>query len=416
MADVLTRRVFLRRMATGLAAQGLLGVLSPMLPAQTLAGLPPPDTFVPDSGTNATLTPETASRVFDLAMQGQNLLAEGRYEDALRVLRQAAGLSSEDDFVQGLLGRALLATGEQKAAIVHFRTAASLNPEDTYSRMMADMLSQRPAAGGAVANAPAKPLTPLEAAARQEEERMARWLAEQQGAGTGTGYRIRRVVLDPGHGGFDSGAVGSYGLKEKDVNLALALGCAAMLERQAPDLRVFLTRTEDYYVPLSARTAVANQYSADIFISFHCNASENRDARGVETYFCSERASSNEAQRVARFENAVLRYEDTAASAEVTGIEELLFRYERRRYWQAADAAAGFMQQVLAARLQLPDRGVHSADFYVLRKARMPSVLLETGFVSNMQEERLLADSGYRQRIAASVAAGIIRLAGAGRS
>ena len=441
-AGMMTRRHFLQRMGAGLAAQGLLNAFAAFAPATAHALLPPPDEVLLNAGTNATAAPETLSKVFELAVRGQNLLAEGRYAEALTVLRNAASLEAQSDFVQGLLGRTLLALGDRKGATAHFRHAANLNPEDTYSRMMADMLSQHPEhrldrrstsddagqpgmpdagvdtsgmARDTDRNTDGRKLTPLENAARQEEADMARLLADTPD--TQAGYRVRRVVLDAGHGGFDSGAVGAEGLMEKDVNLELALACASVLRQRAPALRVFLTRTGDYYVPLSARTAVANQHSADLFISFHCNASENRAAQGVETYFCSEQASSKEAQRVARFENAVLRYEKAAATqqdADAVNIENLLFRYERRRYWQAADAAAGIMQKLLAKRLPFPDRGVHSADFYVLRKARMPSILLETGFISNDSEERLLSDAAYRQRMAASVASGIMNLAGTG--
>jgi len=359
-------------------------------------------------------------------------------DEALAVLRQAAGVEPENDFVHGLLGRAFLAVGKNRQAVFHFRRAAMLNTDDTYSRMMVDLLTQRPvpaeddllpgegalhavtpnatqpsstdspyASPGTTPHVP----TDLERLARQEEEAMAERLGAHPSGRSG--YRIRRVVLDAGHGGFDSGAVGAGGLREKDVNLAVAVRCAELLSR-TPGLRVFLTRTADYYVPLSARTAVANQYSADLFVSFHCNASTNREAQGMETYSCSEGASSKEALRVAQFENSVLKYDPAVSGGGGVDIEDLLFRYERRRHWQAAAMTAATLQRTLAGVLPFPDRGIHAADFYVLRKARMPAILLETGFLSNGAEERLLGTPEQQARIAVTVADAIGRLAGGG--
>lgn len=370
------------------------------------------------SGSSDSATTAGAA-VLDLALKGQNLLAGGDIASAVGVLRQAIALDSENDFVLGLLGRALHALDNNREAIRYFRKAAALNADDTYSRMMADILAQRPLSGvqmnlseypGGDLSTPAT--TDLERAALREEENKAEWLETQKHAGSG--YRIKRLVLDAGHGGFDSGAVGVRGLKEKDVNLALTNRCGEILGLQAPELRLFFTRTDDYYVPLSARTAVANQYSADLFVSFHCNASENQSAQGLETYFCSESASSKEAQRVAQFENSVLKYDDGQNGKGGVDIEDLLFRFERRRYWQEGDRTARLMQQMMSSRLPFVDRGVHSADFYVLRKARMPSILIETGFISNTQEESLLGNSQQQYRIALSVASAIARISRGG--
>lgn len=345
---------------------------------------------------------------FELGIRAQELLAQGNVTGAGALLERAVTRDARNEWLWGLLGRARHGAGDAAGALEAFRNAVRLNPEDTYSRMMIDMISQRPVAR---VETPDVPKTALESRAEQEEREAFARLTDSRGLG----YRIRRVVLDAGHGGFDPGAVGQAGLKEKDVNLDLAMRTAETLAGRAPHLKVFLTRNDDYYLPLSARTATANQYRADLFVSFHVNANEDRSASGCETYFCSETASSKEAARLAQYENSVRKY-DTGADAEKgwLDLEDILFRFERRRYWQAGGKAARGFQDVFARGLPLRDRGVHSANFFVLRKARMPSVLLETGFISNGAEERLLAQAPQRKAIADAVAASIAVLAGTG--
>jgi N-acetylmuramoyl-L-alanine amidase len=349
----------------------------------------------------------------NLALQGQDLLSRGRVREAVETLTRVVAREPDNEYAWGLLGRAHYAAGSLRQAVEAFRKAVALNPEDAYSRMMAEYISQNPLPAAPVPDADME--TDLERLARKEEQRF--FSAPEQAGGVTTdgagplGYRIRRVVLDPGHGGFDPGAVGQGGLEEKHVTLDLALRTAEVLRKDAPGLRVFLTRTGDYYVPLGARTATANQYSADLFLSLHVNAAKDRDARGLETYHCSERATSEEARRTAAFENSVLRYDEQRSRTGHMDLEDILFRYERARYWQAGTRAARGLQQTLSGYLPLQSRGVHGADFYVLRKARMPAVLLEAGFISHPGEESMLRNDSNRQRIAMATASAITALA-----
>ena len=345
---------------------------------------------------------------FEMGVRAQELLARGDVTQAAALLERALAADARNEWLWGLLGRARHGLGDAAGALEAFRAAVRFNPEDTYSRMMIDMITQRPVA---VSAEPAAPESALERQAAQEERQAFARLTDSRGLG----YRIRRVVLDAGHGGFDPGAVGQGGLKEKDVTLDLVRRTAEILAGRAPHLKVFLTRNDDYYLPLSARTATANQYRADLFVSFHVNANENRSASGCETYFCSETASSREAERLAGFENSVRKYDTNVAGEKGwLDLEDILFRFERRRYWEAGGKAARSFQDVFAQGLPMRDRGVHSANFFVLRKARMPSVLLETGFISNQTEERLLALAPQRRAIAAAVAAAVAVLAGTG--
>ncbi|HCO12438.1 MAG TPA: hypothetical protein DIT19_04350 [Desulfonauticus sp.] len=341
---------------------------------------------------------------FDLGLKGQELLAQGKYDQAIEILQAGVKLEPDNEWLWGLLGRAYFQKKELRKSLDSFRQVLRLNPEDTYSRMMVDIISQKPLPPKIE---PIKPLTPLEKKALEEEKQI---LDRLQVENT-LGYRIQRVVLDPGHGGFDSGAVGLKGLQEKEVNLDLVKRTSQILAQMDKDLKVFFTRTEDYFVPLSARTTTANQYSADLFVSFHVNANENRKPRGMETYFCSERASSKEAARVAEFENSVLKLEKNELIQKgYVNIEEILFLFERKRYWEAGGEVASLIQNNLKNRLPLKNRGVHSANFYVLRRAKMPSILLEMGFISNPEEEKLLAQSDFRHKLALSIASSIVSL------
>jgi len=215
-------------------------------------------------------------------------------------------------------------------------------------------------------------------------------------------------VIDLGHGGFDSGAVGPSGLKEKDVTLDLARRVKQSISEKGK-IKCFLTRTGDYYIPLSDRTVIANQYQADLFVGIHINANKNRKAHGCETYYCSETASSKEAARVAALENAVLKYDEPFKKRPgYIDIEEILFNLERRLYWEESGKFAGTFQNHFEQALPFKSRGVHSANFFVLRRAKMPSILLETGFISNYDEEAALKKDLIRDKIAAAVVRGLV--------
>ncbi|WP_457572146.1 N-acetylmuramoyl-L-alanine amidase [Desulfovulcanus sp.] len=342
---------------------------------------------------------------FDLALEGQELLAQGKYKEAIALLTQASKMDRENEWIWGLLGRAYFQKGDMRKSLESFRQVLKINPDDTYSRMMVDIITQKPLPPKE--EKPIRPLSELERKALEEEKHIFARLSDSRGLG----YRIQRVVLDPGHGGFDSGAVGLNKLQEKNVNLDLAQKTARILKKLDPGLKIFLTRTDDYYVPLSARTTTANQYNADMFISFHINANKNRKPRGMETYFCAEKASSKEAARVAQFENSVLKYDkQDLVQKGYVNIEEILFLFERKRYWEAGGKAAQEIQKNLATSVSLRNRGVHSANFYVLRRAKMPSILLETGFISNPDEERLLGNEQFRYKLATSIAQAIFSL------
>lgn len=210
---------------------------------------------------------------------------------------------------------------------------------------------------------------------------------------------LRRVVLDPGHGGSDPGALGPNGLREKDVTLDVAHRAAPILAREI-GVSTLLTRDTDVYVPLDERAARANAFNADLFVSIHCNASENADQRGVMT-FVLDASKDSLAARIAARENASTE----AAAAELANA---LSRVGSAQRLAASEHFAELLQRAANASLGLKydgvrDHGVRRAGFYVLAGAQMPSVLFESSFISNYEEARRLNQGDYRQRLADAI-------------
>jgi N-acetylmuramoyl-L-alanine amidase len=219
----------------------------------------------------------------------------------------------------------------------------------------------------------------------------------------GSSRTVTRVVVDPGHGGRDTGAIGPAGVKEKDVTLDVAHRVAPVLAAQG--IQVVLTRDDDRFVSLEERTARANAFGADLFVSIHCNASESRGRRGIETYVL-DTTRDEIASRVAARENATTQ----AASAELASIlggMRMADEAQRStRFAQLLERAAVTAAQTSAQTRMgdVVDGGVHTAGFYVLVGARMPSVLLESGYISNPTEEQRLGAPDYRQLLADAIA------------
>lgn len=210
------------------------------------------------------------------------------------------------------------------------------------------------------------------------------------------------IVIDPGHGGADSGAVSVSGLEEKVVSLAVATRLATLLKRDGYVVR--LTRAGDETRALTDRTALANRLDAVAFISLHANASTVRSVRGAETYYMSlHDATDAHAAETARKENAAGAPGRHGGSQ----LDLILWDMAQARVLNRSALLALDIQRQLNSFLDLPDRGVKQAPFVVLTGATMPAVLVEMGFLSNPAEARQLADPGYRQRLAEALARGI---------
>jgi len=221
------------------------------------------------------------------------------------------------------------------------------------------------------------------------------------------GLKVGTVVIDPGHGGEDPGAIGQYGLKEKDVVLKVALRLEKKI-RERLGAKTVLTRRRDIFVPLEERTAIANLNDADLFISVHVNAAENRALSGIETYSL-DFASSPEAARTAALENAT-------STRRISDLEIILADLLRERHKDnirdslhlARYIQKHLMAQARARYPRVKDLGVKHAPFFVLLGAEMPSVLLELSFISNYEDAKLLRSSRYLDTLADAVCDGII--------
>ena len=221
------------------------------------------------------------------------------------------------------------------------------------------------------------------------------------------GLKIGKIVIDPGHGGHDTGTIGPNGLEEKDLVLEVGRRLGKLLETRL-GAEVVYTRKDDTFIPLETRTAIANQARADLFVSIHANSSHDAAARGVETYYLNF-TSSPEALEVAARENAV-------SEKSIYELQDLVKKIALKEKIEESREFAWDVQQSLHSGLAVKspairDRGVKKAPFIVLIGANMPSILAEISFVSNPTDEHRLATSEYRQRIAESLYRGIAKYA-----
>ena len=219
------------------------------------------------------------------------------------------------------------------------------------------------------------------------------------------GLKIGKIVIDPGHGGHDTGTIGPNGLLEKDLALDVSKRLGKLLEARL-GAEVVFTRRDDTFIPLETRTSIANQEQADLFVSVHANSSRDPDARGVETYYLNFTASP-EALEVAARENA-------ASSNDIHELQDLVKKIALREKIDESREFASDVQQSLHSGLAaknavIRDRGVKKAPFVVLIGANMPSILAEISFLSNPADEKKLKTPEYRQRIAESLYRGISR-------
>lgn len=214
------------------------------------------------------------------------------------------------------------------------------------------------------------------------------------------------VVIDPGHGGDDSGAIGPGNVLEKDVTLGVARRLAEELAEKGA-FRVVLTRSDDTFVSLRERTAFANSVEADAFISIHANAAYRKKASGIETFFLSFEATDEDAARVAAIENSIGTEEALGAGEAAGDLKAILFDLADTRSRQESSLLAESVQTSLVGKIRGEDRGVKQAPFVVLSGAAMPAILVEVGFISNPGEEKRLTNGKEQARIAASIADGV---------
>jgi len=248
--------------------------------------------------------------------------------------------------------------------------------------------------------------------ASKEDDDQKTYMAEKRkfpswfSSGHGVQSPLELIVVDPGHGGHDSGAVGPNGTLEKNINLRFAKELAALLKREGR-FKVLLTRKKDKFVPLAERTDFANKKKASLFISIHANASLSSKGHGFEVYFLSEKASDPHAAEVARRENAVVEMEGKPTEKRKI-LENLLWSLARNQFMNESSELSGLISRRIIKRVDIANRGVKQAGFYVLRGAQMPAILIETAFISNPEEEIRLNQKRFRSQVVDAIYSGVL--------
>jgi len=226
--------------------------------------------------------------------------------------------------------------------------------------------------------------------------------------GKGKWHRIKTVVIDPGHGGKDPGAVSRYGTKEKHIVLDISKRLKRQLERNG--LTVYLTREKDIFIPLYKRASFANGKKANLFISVHANAARRSRAKGFEVFYLSE-ATDDNARALAAVENKALEFEEASAGGTRGSLSpnqtvyDLMLSENRR----VSKELAYYIYNITSDEMGMKKRGVKGARFAVLKGALMPAVLVEVGFLTNRREESKLKTSSFRNRIANAITDSIMK-------
>jgi N-acetylmuramoyl-L-alanine amidase len=216
--------------------------------------------------------------------------------------------------------------------------------------------------------------------------------------------KIKKIVVDAGHGGYDPGAIGKTGLREKSINLDIAKRLAKVLRRDG--IQVVMTRSSDTFISLQQRVDIANASKADLFVSIHTNANHSRSLNGFEVYYISPNVGDS-ARALNAAQSAVLDidrncFDKVSLNLKAT-LWDMIYTNNRAESIELAQSICKIVDHDLDIKIL----GIKSAGFYVLKGARMPAVLVEIGYVSNKSEERLLKNTYYRQQIADAVAQGI---------
>jgi N-acetylmuramoyl-L-alanine amidase len=208
------------------------------------------------------------------------------------------------------------------------------------------------------------------------------------------------IVIDPGHGGTETGAKGQNGTLEKDVTMSISRKLKGIIEGNG--MRAILTRDGDQVVTLDDRTSKANNNKADLFISIHANATIRGKARGAETYFLSTQATDDEARNIAAVENNAIGLNQTAPVID-EDLKLILWDMAQTEYLTESSKLAEIIQQELNTALGVSNRGIKQAPFRVLTGAMMPAILVEVGFINNPDEEKMMVDGEYQTKIASAI-------------
>ena len=218
-------------------------------------------------------------------------------------------------------------------------------------------------------------------------------------------WKLDTIVIDPGHGGKDNGTSGLYGTREKNINLAIALKLGKLIEKNLKGVKVVYTRKTDKFIELDKRGQIANKNHGDLFISLHCNSTEKKPgpARGFEVYLLRP-GKTKEAIRIAEYENSVINMENHPEKYKKLTEENLiLVTMKNSSNMRYSERFSDILNSTWKAEVGIPSRGVKQAGFIVLIGASMPSVLIETGFLSNRRDVKYLKSARGQNKIARAI-------------
>ena len=314
-------------------------------------------------------------------------------------------LRDPDRLIIDILGKETTAVSQSQPVAPVISSEPVLAAASRVAAESPNLANPPSAIGGTTAakpSGPALPVPPENRPADRENKTITPAKAPNAGSRSlirSLGLKLSRVVIDAGHGGHDIGSVGPNGFTEKELVLDVSVRLKQLIETEL-GAEVVMTRSDDSFVPLETRTAMANEQESDLFISIHANSSRVRSVRGVETFFLNF-TSSREALETASRENA-------ASERSVHELQDLVKRIMLRDKVEESRELAQHIQHSMAARKGAGiDRGVKQAPFVVLIGANVPSVLAEICFISNPQEERLIKNPQNRQAIAESLFEGV---------
>jgi N-acetylmuramoyl-L-alanine amidase len=222
------------------------------------------------------------------------------------------------------------------------------------------------------------------------------------------GPRIQTVVIDPGHGGMETGAKGKFGNLEKDITLAISLKLKALVERNM-GFEVVLTRDKDVDVSVESRSAIANNRKAGLFISIHANGAVQKKAAGSETFFLSLNATDEETRRLAYLENNSSALQSRIDPSSDDDLMMILWDMAQTAYIKQSSQLAEMVQGELDALLGTRNRGIKQAPFKILAGVACPAILVEAAFISNPEEEQKLASEDFQVKVAEAIYRGLAR-------
>ncbi len=278
------------------------------------------------------------------------------------------------------LSREVISKPENNEVLIVLRTKENISDEE-----LADLREETPEA-------------PTEEIQKQLEAERRKWL-------------IDVVVIDAGHGGKDPGAIGAGKLYEKNVVLPIAKKLGKIIKKEMPEVKVVYTRTSDKFIPLRRRTQIANENNGKVFISIHANSNTKKRISGFETYILGPE-KGDRARDVVLKENSVIHFEDASTRKKYQGINQILATMAQNAFSRQSEYLASLVQQELDKQLhslRLPNRGVKQGPFWVMVGATMPNILVETGFISNPYDAKILRTAAYQYKIARGIFEGLRR-------